>query len=285
MNYRHEYHAGNFADVMKHVLLLRLFRAMQRKEAGFLFVETHAGRGSYDFARAATGDTLPRTPEWPEGVGRLWTRTDLPEGVAEYLALVRLHDRRTGNLTEGLRFYPGSPWLACEAARPQDRQAFWERHPAECAALREALAGRRRVAIQEADGYGAFRACLPPPERRALALIDPPFEETDEWERIVGAAAEGLRRLPGCVIAVWYPLTARARPDEAGDAFARLGKSVLATELVIDPAAAKMTGCGLLVVNAPWQFDREAEGILDYLGATMGREGQAGGSVRWLKKE
>src|SRR3954464_9405613 len=130
MNYRHHFHAGNFADVMKHVLLVRLIRALQKKEKGFLYLDTHAGRGRYDLEAAAMGDTTARKPEWPDGIGRLWSRTDTPDAVAGYLALVRDFDRQRGNLTAAPRYYPGSPWLARLLARPVDRLALWEKQPA-----------------------------------------------------------------------------------------------------------------------------------------------------------
>ena len=157
MNYRHEFHAGNFADVVKHALLVRLVRALQKKDKGFLFLDTHAGRGAYDLARAATGDTHARQPEWPAGIGRLWRRDDLPEPLADYVALVKNFDRARGNpaAAEAPRFYPGSPWLGRELARPQDRLALCEAQPDECAALRAEFQFSPGVVVQAMDGYGA----------------------------------------------------------------------------------------------------------------------------------
>src|SRR5665213_1744851 len=151
-------------------------RSLQRKEKGFVFVDTHAGRGRYDLRAGSDGETHPRAPEWPEGIGRLWERTDAPAEVLDYLEIVRAYDRAQGNPGPGPRFYPGSPRLARLVARPQDRLELWEKHPDECASLRDEFLGERRVSVHEADGYGAMRGCLPPPERRALVLVDPPFE-------------------------------------------------------------------------------------------------------------
>src|SRR4051812_7028658 len=142
MNYRHQFHAGNFADVMKHVLLIRLLRALQKKEKGFLFLDTHAGRGRYDLTAAGTGDSLAREPEWPEGVARLLTRSALPPAVDEYAGLIRAFDRSRGNLEGSLRFYPGSPWLALLLRRPQDRIVLCEQHPAEAAVLDAEIGGQ-----------------------------------------------------------------------------------------------------------------------------------------------
>lgn len=294
MNYRHHFHAGNFADVAKHFLLVQLMRAMQRKPKPFVFLDTHAGRGAYDLAEAATGDSLARTPEWPEGIGRLWGRTDLPEAVRGYVEQVREFDRRSGNLTAAPRFYPGSPWLAVALAREMDRIVVCEKHPAEFAALRDQLApgrlgaGTRRVSFHETDGYAAIGAMLPPPERRALVLIDPPYEAEDEFVQAAAAVAEGLRRLPAGVFALWYPLTERARVQEFFAAIVALEPPpTVVFELAVagDFAPQKMKGCGVIVINPPWQFDREARGGLEYLAGVLGQERGAAARITWLVPE
>jgi 23S rRNA (adenine2030-N6)-methyltransferase len=282
VNYRHSYHAGNFADVLKHALLVRLVRALQRKERGFVFVDTHAGRGRYDLSLASEGDTRARSPEWPDGIGRLWGRSDAPPAVAEYLELVRAYDRAEGNLSEGPRFYPGSPRIVRLCARPQDRLDLWEKHPAECDALRSQFEGERRVSVHEADGYGATRACLPPPERRALVLVDPPFEDKGEWSGITAAVEDGLGRMPSATFAVWYPLTGRARED-GFTAMLEAGRvPSLSVEMTMDPEAPRMKGCGVVVVNPPWRFDEEASLVITYLGGVLYRCSGAQGSVRWI---
>jgi len=288
MNYRHHFHAGNFADVMKHALLVRLLLALQKKEKGFLYLDTHAGRGSYDLAAAAKGDTLAREPEHPLGIGRLWTRNDLPEGVAAYVALVRKFDRDRGNAGDELRYYPGSPWLARMVARPQDRLVLCERQPDEHELLDIAFGRAERVQVQAVDGYGAPRALLPPPERRALVLIDPPFEAQDEFARVVAAVADGLRRLPGAVMAVWYPLTERARVDAFfAELLALKLPPTLELELTVagEQSALKLKGCGLVVINPPWQFDGEARGVLDWLAGALAQEPGGKAKVRWLVAE
>jgi 23S rRNA (adenine2030-N6)-methyltransferase len=196
MNYRHHFHAGNFADVMKHALLVRLMAALQKKEKGFLYLDTHAGRGSYDLTAADKGDTLVRQPEYPAGIGRLWTRTDLPESLAGYVALVKQFDQERGGNGEAPRFYPGSPWIARKLARPQDRLALCEKHPEEFELLDIALAREPKVSLQERDGYGALKAMLPPPEKRALVLMDPPFEAADEFARMVASVRDGRSGSP-----------------------------------------------------------------------------------------
>lgn len=289
MNYRHHFHAGNFADAMKHALLLQLVRALQKKEKGFLYLDTHAGRGRYDLERAALGDSLARQPEWPDGIGRLMAGDEAaPAPVREYCALVREFDRAGGNIADELRFYPGSPRLVRSVARPQDRLALCEKHPAECGALRADFMGEPSVAVHEMDGYVALRAMLPPPERRALVLIDPPFEAQDEFAQVASALGEGLRRFPSGVFAVWYPLTERARVEEF---FAHMRDleppPTLACELEIAGqfAPMKLKGCGLLVINPPWRFDEEALPVLTYLATKLEQERGARGRVEWVVSE
>lgn len=292
MNYRHHFHAGNFADVLKHALLVRLVRALQQKPKGFLYLDTHAGRGGYDLAEAASGDTLARTPEWPNGIGRLWERDDLPPSVSEYLELVRRFDRSAGNLDPRVRFYPGSPWIVALLARPEERLLLCEKHPAECAALRPDLhraAGNQvRVVVQETDGYVAIRAALPPPERRALVLIDPPYEAQDEFAQAAAALAEGLRRFPSGVFALWYPLTERARIQEFLAAVLDLRPPptfVVELSVAGDESPVKMKGCGLVIVNPPWRFENDAAEIARFLAPVLGQEPGAAARLTWLVPE
>ena len=288
MNYRHHFHAGNFADVMKHALLVRLVHAMQKKDRGFLYLDTHAGRGSYDLAAAAAGDSRARKPEWPDGIGRLWIGATVPEVVAEYVGLTREFDRQKGNLEPAGRFYPGSPWFARRLARPQDRLALCEKHPAECATLRAETGSVPRVSIDEMDGYVALRALLPPRERRALVLIDPPFEAQGEFAQIAVALGDALRRFPSGVFVVWYPLTERARVNAFFAAVIALRPPpTLVVELAIagKKAGLKMRGCGLVVINPPWQFEREARAVLGCLAGALAQAPGGGGRVEWLIPE
>jgi 23S rRNA (adenine2030-N6)-methyltransferase len=284
LNYRHAFHAGNFADVLKHALLTQLVRAFQKKETGFLFVDTHAGRGKYDLSLAAEGDSKAREPEWPGGIGRLWDRSDPPPSMQEYLGVVRSFDRSQGNLTPGPRFYPGSPRIVRLLARPQDRLDLWEMQQAECAALKKTFEGERRVSIHQADGYGAMRASLPPMERRALVLIDPPYEDAEEWSSVAAALDEGLRRFPAGTYAIWYPLTDRARVDGCIDFLKNAKISSLVAELLLDTYGPGLTGCGVIVVNPPWRFDDEARSIVGYLDGLLSVDGPES-SVRWIVPE
>lgn len=297
MNYRHRYHAANFADVLKHAVLLRLIAALQVKEKGFLYLDTHAGRGGYDLASAATGATLERAPEWPEGLGRVHGMKRLSPALADYLAAVREFDaaaRAEAGLPgaepgEAPRFYPGSPALAAARLRPQDRALLYERQPEEAGALAESMAGLRRVAVRADDGYGAVRAALPPLERRALVLLDPPFEQPGEWSELVAALGEGLRRLPSGVFAVWYPLTARARVADFYRNLLALKNlpPCLTVELLIgdESAGLKLWGCGLLVLNPPYGLAPELDELARELAPVLARGAGAQGGVHWLVRE
>jgi 23S rRNA (adenine2030-N6)-methyltransferase len=288
MNYRHQFHAGNFADVCKHALLIQLVRGLQRKEKGFLFLDTHAGRGRYDLNVAGRGDSLERKPEHPDGIGRLWGRSGLPEPLAEYVSLVREFDRQGGNSSDEPRFYPGSPRLVQAIARPQDRLALCEKHPEEFAALSEEFTFASRASVHQVDGYTGLRAMLPPLEKRALVLIDPPFEEQDEFARIVDGLRDGLRRLPGGTFAVWYPLTERARVDAFFDALVALNPPpTFFAEATIagESAPIKMKGCGLAVLNPPWQIDRVVAPLMPLLAESLAQASGGGGRLRWLVPE
>lgn len=285
MNYRHHFHAGNFADVMKHTLLVGLMQALQRKEKGFLFLDTHAGRGRYDLEAAAAGDSRERKPEWPDGIGRLCGAEAGPAALAAYLALVREFDRRAGNLQPAPRFYPGSPWIARMLARPGDRVVLCEKQPDECNGLRAEFDGLPRTEVREMDGYASLRALLPPPERRALVLLDPPFEAQDEFARMAAAMREGWRRLPSGVLVAWYPLTGRARVEEFLAAVRAMSPPpALSCELSVAGEAArlKMSGCGLLVINPPWQFETTAREVLVSLAGTLAQAPGGEARVEWI---
>jgi 23S rRNA (adenine2030-N6)-methyltransferase len=285
MNYRHHFHAGNFADVTKHALFVLLIRALQRKEAGILVLDSHAGRGGYDLGRASRGDSLKRKPEWPDGIGRLWSREPKNAQLRDYLGLVRDFNRSAGG-PAGPRFYPGSPALALRLARPQDRLAFCEAHPEDHEALDRSFAREKKVSVHAMDGYVALRAMLPPPEKRALVLIDPPYEKKDEWARIAGALQDALKRFPAGVYAVWYPLTARAG---AGEFFRKLGDQALpptiTAELSINPGAVGIEGCGLMVLNPPWRFELEAAPMLSELAEILALAPGAQSRLMWLVRE
>jgi 23S rRNA (adenine2030-N6)-methyltransferase len=271
VNYRHAFHAGNFADCMKHVLLLWLLRALGRKEAGFLTLDTHAGVGRYDLS----GPEASRTGEWQSGIGRLQAARAkarrLPDGILDYLDLV-----------ERLGLYPGSPALVEAVLRAQDRLICCELHPDDYAACRAEFRGNRQVSVHLRDGYEAMRAFLPPKERRGLVLIDPPYEQTDEFANLTQALREGYEKFRGGVFAAWYPIKHRGPVRAFHTAVAEAGiRDVVAAELLLreplDPN--RLNGSGLLIVNPPWPFMTTAPALLQALADILG-DGEEGVGFR-----
>ncbi len=289
MNYRHSFHAGNFADVHKHALLTLLVRAMQRKDTGFLYLDTHAGRGAYDLSLASRGDSLARTPEHPEGVGRVANAVGLSPTLKEYWHQVQAFDRAKGGQGGAdLRFYPGSPWLVRGLLRRQDRMLLAEKQLDEHDALSREFGHLRKVAVHLTDGYALVRAGLPPAEKRALVLIDPPYESQTEWSDIVTAVKEALRRLPSAVIALWFPLTDRARLEVLEGELRRLSlPPTWCAELAVwdEAASVKMKGSGLLVLNPPWQTGPLAEALTAELATLLGRSPGATSRFSWWVQE
>ncbi len=247
MNYRHAFHAGNFADVVKHALLVWLLRAMARKDKPFLVLDTHAGLGAYDLE----GDPAQRTGEAFGGIFRVLGARE--PALADYLAVVA-----------ELGLYPGSPEITRALLRPGDRLVCCELHPEDAAALRRRYARRPAVSVHLRDGYEAMTALLPPPERRGLILVDPPYERPDEFTQLAAALRAAHARFATGVFVAWYPIKGRA-PVRAFHAALDGVRDVVAAEFRLrEPVdAARLNGCGLLVINPPWQFEAAARAILD----------------------
>lgn len=292
MNYRHHYHAGNYADVFKHALLVCLLRAMQRKEKGFLYLDTHAGRGGYDLTvPSVLSDGRAREPEWPAGIGRFAGAKGMPAALAAYGELILRFNQRCGAMPGDLQYYPGSPWVARLLARPQDRLALCELHGDDAEALAADFAREPGVAVRQMDGYQALKAMLPPPERRALVLIDPPFESQGEFAAINDGLAEAIRRFPTGVYVVWYPITERARVEACHAAAGNFGVPALAAELNVTaandatPDAVRMKGCGLLILNPPWRMEQEIALLLPLLRERLRVDEGASAGCRWIVPE
>lgn len=267
LSYRHAFHAGNHADVLKHVVLAELLRYLAAKAAPLCYIDTHAGAGCFDL-RAKPADRLA---EYRDGIGRLWTAADLPDSLARYVELVRQE-----NPDGELRWYPGSPLIAERLLRENDRLWLAELHTADYETLVRAFAGAgRRTKIERRDGLAWLKALLPPPSRRALVMIDPSYEVKDDYRAVVSAIADARARLATGVYAVWYPLLARREaarlPTElqrvAGDAWLRAEISVSARR------DTGMHGSGLLVVNPPWTLPDTLNATLPRLADLLGNEG------------
>lgn len=262
MNYRHVYHAGNFADVVKHAILTRIVEYLKRKDKAFRVIDTHAGIGLYDL----TSEAAQKTGEWRGGIGRVIEATIEPHAAAllsPYLDAVRAF-----NAEGGVRFYPGSPKLVRRLLRPRDRLTAIELHPADAETLRDAFAGDFQTRVIELDGWLALGAQLPPKEKRGLVLIDPPFEEAGEFERIAARLAKAHRRWPGGVYAVWYPIKDRGAVEKFRDGFRAGGiPKLLDVALTIRGATEtpRLDGTGMLIVNPPFPLRGELEIMLPAL--------------------
>ena len=278
MNYRHAFHAGNHADVFKHVTLARLIALITRKDTPFAYLDSHAGVGLYDLR----GDQASRTGEWLEGIGRVWQAQSVPALLDDYLGVLRAM-----NPDGELRHYPGSPELARVLSREQDRLHLNEKHPADGELLKDNMRGDRRVAVHRGEGWFVPRALLPTREKRVLLLIDPPFEQPDELERCVQALDEAHGRMRQAIVAIWYPIKDRRQLKRF---YQRLEKSaapkLLRAELYVHNPddAERLTGSGLVISNAPWGLEEELRELLPWLAQTLGQS-QGGWTLDWLLAE
>jgi 23S rRNA (adenine2030-N6)-methyltransferase len=282
MNYRHAFHAGNFADVLKHAVLARILVHLGEKAAPFRVIDTHAGAGLYDLASEAAN----RTGEWRDGIGRL-IDADLPDDVrallAPYLAIVR-----AANPGGRLRRYPGSPLIALGLMRPQDRLVACELEPGAAAALAANLRRDARARAVEIDGWVALNAYAPPKERRGVALIDPPYEEKREFARLAEALAAAQRKWATGIFLLWYPIKERSGPDRLAavlrrGAAAKVAPKILRAEFEWTPdPAGRLSGAGLIVVNPPWRLAEEVEQLLPVLLSVLAPPVVGRGQIDWL---
>jgi 23S rRNA (adenine2030-N6)-methyltransferase len=279
MNYRHAYHAGNFADVLKHAVLCRVLLHLRAKPAAFRVIDAHAGAGRYDLA----GPEASRSGEWRNGIARLLNAPVAPQIrtlLAPYLDVV-------GQLNADGRLstYPGSPVLARAWLRPQDRLIACELEPRAAAALAHNLRGRN-VRVVAIDGWTALNAYVPPKERRGMVLLDPPYEQPDEFARLADRLAAAHRKWPSGLYLLWYPIKDRRECES----FARrltssgIGK-ILRAELMIEHREDQLAGAGLAVVNPPWTLDGELAILLPALAALLAPGGTGGFRLDWLAGE
>lgn len=277
MNYRHHFHAGNFADVLKHAVLARILEHLKAKPSPFRVIDTHAGAGIYDLEAEAAG----RTGEWRQGVGRL---TDsLPDPAAE--AVLAPWRRALASLSEGGQLYPGSPALIQHLLRAEDRASFNETHPETFAALTQAMGRDGRLVLNRLDGYLAWKAQIPTPERRGLVLVDPPFEAEGEFERLADGLAGMARRWASGIAMLWYPIKDAAAVHRFEVAAKASGlPKLLVLELHVDRARAEgpLAACGLLVVNPPWRLQDDLQALLPALAERLAQGDRTGWRCDWL---
>ncbi|MCL2309855.1 MAG: 23S rRNA (adenine(2030)-N(6))-methyltransferase RlmJ [Proteobacteria bacterium] len=302
LSYRHAFHAGNHADVLKHCVLITLLRHLNQKETPYAYIDTHAGAGLY----ALTEGYAARNAEFLGGIARLWERTDLPEALADYRDLVRgfntsapgtgsppLQGRGLGGdgsptfpspLPQGkknikLRFYPGSPLIAQRLMRQSDKLRLFELHPNDYSLLVEHCRPMKRQAqVQKMDGFVGLKAVLPPPSRRGLVLIDPSYENKDDCRQIIAAVQEGLKRFATGIFAVWYPCLQRQDIDTLRRKLRALPIKWLDATLDVQCPSADgfgMYGSGMFIINPPWQLDVLLQKNLTFLVRLLGRDEEA----------
>jgi len=278
MNYRHAYHAGNHADVLKHIVLVRVIEQLKKKDKPFRLIDAHAGIGVYDLGGIEAG----KTGEWEGGIGRMAApfAAEIENLLAPYRGCIAAL-----NPPGELRFYPGSPDLAARLLRRDDRLVVNELHPEDTARLAEHFRGDPRVTVVALDAGIAIKAHLPPPERRGIILIDPPYEAADEAERALRMLGQGLRRFATGVFLLWYPVKADQTADQIVRGATALGQpATLQVELRVREAfrAGGLAGSGMIVVNAPWKLDEELQGMVPVLAARLGLGEWGHGRVAWL---
>lgn len=273
MNYRHVYHAGNFADVLKHAVLCWIIAYLHQKDAPIRVIETHAGAGRYDLS----SEQAARTGEWCEGIARLSDPL-----AAEAEALLTPYRQALGACgwtgEPGGMIYPGSPLLARAMLRPLDRYIGAELHGETYGELRRALGRDERCKALQIDAWNALRANVPPRERRGVVLIDPPFERVDEWQSCARETVAAWMKWPTGVFAIWYPLKNPRLADDLQEAIIAAGvKSLLRLDLIVDdPATAeKLAGCGLQIMNPPWTLAATAEAAMPVIAQAFARRGKA----------
>lgn len=282
MNYRHAYHAGNFADVVKHAVLCRMLVHLREKSGAFRVIDTHAGAGVYDL----TGPEASRTQEWRDGIGRL--RDAKFDPTVQALLAPYLDAVAAGNRGDALGTYPGSPALAQSLLRPQDRLIVCELEPRAAAALAGLVRGDKRCKAIAIDGWTALTAYVPPKERRGLVLIDPPFEQPGEFNRLAQGLAAAHRKWPTGGYLLWYPIK-----DAAGVAgflrkLSRFGiAKMLRIELILaNPGSdLALAGTGLIAVNPPWTLPDELKALLPALAGALSRTAKARLTLDWIRRE
>lgn len=280
MNYRHAYHAGNHADVLKHAVLARLIEHLKKKDKPFRVIDAHAGIGVYDLAGIEAG----KTGEWEGGIGKLAEPfgPQVEALLAPYRAVIAAM-----NPDGALRHYPGSPELALRLMRASDRLIANELHPQDAIALERQYLHDPRCDVTSMDAETCLKAKLPPPERRGVILIDPPYEVKDEPEKAVRMLAHGVRRFAQGVFVVWYPLKADQTAETILAGIKELGvPATLTAELRVREAfsAGGLAGSGLAILNAPWKFDAELKLLVPALAQRLGLGSWGKGEVAWLNK-
>jgi 23S rRNA (adenine2030-N6)-methyltransferase len=282
LNYSHAFHAGNFADVMKHIIVTRLVEYLKKKDAAFRVIDTHAGIGQYDL----TGSIAKRSPEWADGIGKV-LKGGLPQKAQ---VLVEPYLKVIAELNPGdkLATYPGSPLLVRKLFRPQDRLSALELHPEYAERLGKLFEGDVQVRVIHLDGWLSLNAHVPPKEKRGLVLVDPPFEERGEFERIVDGLVKAHTKFATGVYALWYPLKDTRAVHDFISALRDTGiPKMLRAEVSIRPASnpPRLHGSGMILVNPPFTLEAELRVLLPALAQLLGDPGEGRHKLEWLRGE
>ncbi|EII5634311.1 23S rRNA (adenine(2030)-N(6))-methyltransferase RlmJ [Vibrio cholerae] len=259
LSYRHSFHAGNHADVLKHIVQSLILNSLQQKEKPFVYHDTHSGVGRYDL----THEWSEKTGEYKQGIARVWQQDNIPAELDSYLDAI--HQLNQG---ETLRYYPGSPQVARAHLREQDRMVLTELHPSDYPLLEQEFHRDRQVSIYKEDGFARLKASLPPQERRGLVLIDPPYELAKEYRDVVRAIAQSYTRWATGIYAIWYPVVNRCDIDDMLEGLQGLEiRKILQIELGVAPDTNErgMTASGMIVINPPWTLESQMQTILPFL--------------------
>ncbi|MFM9969897.1 MAG: 23S rRNA (adenine(2030)-N(6))-methyltransferase RlmJ [Burkholderiales bacterium] len=275
-SYRHAFHAGNHADVLKHLVLVHLLRHGLQKDKAYWFIDTHAGAGAYDLR----GDYAKKSGEAKSGIGALWDRKDLPAGLAQYTEEVRKFNAGMGGGEAAPRYYPGSPRIAMQMLRAQDRLRFFELHSTDSRELANSIEGEApRVIAKAEDGYDGMIAMVPPPSRRGLVLIDPSYEDKNDYPRVIGALKGGVERFATGTFMVWYPKVQRREAQQLPDRLKRVqAKDWLHASLTIKSRGEDglgLNGSGIFIINPPWTLPAMLAEVLPWLVKVLGQDEEA----------
>ncbi len=279
LSYRHSFHAGNHADVLKHIVQTLIIESLKEKEKPFLYLDTHAGAGRYQLTNAHA----TRTGEYLEGIARLWQQEEVPELILPYLEAVG-----SLNTSDELRYYPGSPLLAANLLREQDLLMLTELHPTDFPLLRTEFSRDKRVRVCREDGFGQLKSKLPPASRRGFALIDPPYELKQDYSAVVKGIVEGYKRFATGTYAIWYPVVHRQQIKRMLKELEATGiRKILQIELAVKPDSDQlgMTASGMIVINPPWKLASQMASILPWLHKTLVPEGTGHTLVEWVVPE
>ena len=279
LSYRHSFHAGNHADVLKHIVLVLIIESLKLKEKGFYYLDTHAGAGRYRLQ----SNEAEKTGEYREGIALLWDKEDLPIEIKHYIDLLKALNHRNE-----LRDYPGSPLIAAQLLRPQDHALLTELHPTDYPLLREVFRKLSHITTKCDDGFHQLKATLPPKERRGLILIDPPYELKEDYTRVIKAIEEGYKRFATGIYAIWYPVVLRQQIKHMIKGREATGiRKILQIELAVRPDNAQrgMTASGMIVINPPWSLEKQMEKILPYLTKILAPQGTGSYTLHWITPE